>query len=356
MIQILKHPHAFQLESGQLLPEIEIAYSTYGKLNDRRDNVVWVFHALTGNSEAADWWDGLVGNGKIFDPNQYFIVCANMLGSHYGSTSPLSINPATNKRYGADFPLITVRDIVTAHQILQNTLGVQRIFLGLGGSMGGQQTLEWALKDPSAFEHIAIIACGPKQSAWAIALNEAQRMAIEADNSIYDETPEAGAKGIAAARSIGMLSYRNYQTYNALQTDQDDRMDNFRASSYLRYQGKKLAARFNPLSYISLSKTMDSHDIGRGRSSVETALSTISIKTLIVGIESDILFPREEQELMAKHIPHAHFTIIDSPYGHDGFLIEYKHLTDILSKFLKIPLPKLNGTPKKHLSPSSIGD
>ena len=336
MIRILKYPQPFVLESGETLPEIEIAYSTYGTMNELGSNVVWVFHALTGSSEAADWWDGLIGEGKLFDPKRYFIVCANMLGSHYGSTAPKSVNPETGKRYGASFPMITMRDVVNAHRILQAHLGIRKIYLGLGGSMGGQQTLEWSLMDPEVFEYMAVIACGAKQSAWAIALNEAQRMAIEADRTLYDDSPDAGAKGMEAARAIGMVSYRTYQSFNAQQTDANEKVDGFKASSYQRYQGRKLAQRFNALSYISLSRTMDSHHIGRGRGGTEKALSMIGTKTLIVGIQSDLLFPKVEQAFLAAHIPGAQFVLIDSPYGHDGFLIEFKQLGQLLMQFLKI--------------------
>ncbi len=356
MIEIFRSPQEFLLENGASLPEIEIAYSTYGKLNDRKDNVVWVFHALTGSSEAVDWWDGLIGAGKTFDPDRFFIVCANMLGSHYGSFSPQSLNPKTGKRYGADFPLVTIRDVVNAHRLLQKHLNVQKIFLGLGGSMGGQQTLEWAALDPSVFEHIAVIACGARQSAWAIAFNEAQRMAIEADPTLYLDVPDAGAKGMEAARAMGMLSYRTYASFNAQQTDDGEKLIDFKAAGYQKYQGVKLTRRFNALSYLSLSRTMDTHNIGRGRGGVEKALSTIRTKTLIVGIQSDILFPKEEQAQMAAHIPGAQFVLIDSPYGHDGFLIEFKQLSALIAGFLKMELPQLAETPTGRYASAAVGD
>lgn len=328
-------PQSFELESGQVLPDLEIVYHTFGHLNAAADNVVWVCHALTANSDAADWWSGLIGQGKLLDPSRYFIVCANMLGSSYGSTSPLSIHPDTGVRYGKAFPLITIRDIVAAHRLLQAHLGIRKIKLALGGSMGGQQVLEWAIADPGLMEQICLMACNARHTAWGIAFNETQRMAIEADQTLWTNSPNAGARGLEAARAIAMLSYRNYVSYNHSQTDLDERIMDFRAGSYQRYQGLKLSKRFHAWSYLSLSRSMDSHDVGRGRGGVEAALAGIQAKTLVVGIQSDILFPIEEQATLASGIPGARLEVIDSPYGHDGFLIEYEKLSVLLRMFME---------------------
>jgi homoserine O-acetyltransferase len=323
-----------------------IAYHTYGALNATKDNVVWICHALTANSDAADWWSGMIGQGKIFDPAHYFIVCANMIGSHYGSTSPLSINPKTGKRYGLDFPVITIKDIAKAHNLLAQHLDIQRIRLSVGGSMGGQQVLEWAIQEPHFFEKIAVLACSAKMSAWAIALNETQRMAILADSTIsrealaLAETEEdfikAGAKGMEAARAIGMLSYRSYEGYNIAQFDpaDDNRIEKYRVTTYQTYQGEKLRKRFNALSYLSLSKTMDSHNVGRNRGGIASALKKIKADALVVGIQTDILFPFQEQVQIAAHIPHAKLETIDSKFGHDGFLIEFDQMQAVLRAFL----------------------
>ncbi len=343
-MKIFKYDAPFELENGAVLPEIQIAYHSYGTLNATKDNVVWVCHALTGNSEATDWWSGLVGEGKYLDPAQYFIVCANMLGSHYGSTSPISINPKTGHFYGRDFPTISIRDVVNGHKILAQYLDIQHIELGIGGSMGGQQVLEWAIMQPDLFKNIAVIACGAKMSPWAIALNETQRMAIEADPSVskeniakiddLDTLISTGAKGMEAARAIGMMSYRSYEGYNFAQKDDRDLLDEFKVQSYQRYQGQKLAQRFNALSYLSLSKTMDSHNVGRNRGGIEMALKNIKTNTLIVGIQSDILFPLEEQIALAKGIPAATLEVIQSKFGHDGFLIEFDQMLALLKKFM----------------------
>jgi homoserine O-acetyltransferase len=326
----------FALESGTILPALEIAYFTYGQLNENRDNVIWICHALTGNSDAADWWDGLVGEGKSFDPAHHFIVCANVIGSCYGSIGPKSIHPKTRKRYHADFPLVTIRDMVAAHQILSQHLDIQKIKLLIGGSLGGQQALEWAIVQPDFFENICVLATNAKHSPWGIAFNEAQRMVIEADPSLYSKRIEAGKKGLEAARAIAMLSYRNYQTYGATQAENtDEKYDDFRASSYQRYQGMKLQKRFDAWSYITLSKAMDSHNVGRNRGGVPAALAKITAPTLVIGVQSDLLFPVSEQAEVAKHIPNAQFEIIQSKYGHDGFLIENEAIAESLRLFLQ---------------------
>ncbi len=331
---ILTSTIPFQLENGSVLPELEIAYHTYGTLNAEGTNVIWVCHALTASSDAADWWDGLVGEGKIFDPSEYFIVCANMLGSCYGATNANSINPTTGERYGENFPIITIRDMVHSHQILQKHLNINKIRVCIGGSMGGQQVLEWSIMDASLFEQIVIIAAGAKLNAWSRGWNGAQRIALEADPTLFAHSPFAGKKGLQAARAMGMMCYRTYDAYNDLQTDADDGIENFKIDSYLRYQGAKLSNRFTALGYLSVTKSMDSHNVGRNRGGVENALNTILAETLIIGIQSDILFPINEQAELAKYIPQSKLEIIDSPYGHDGFLIENEQITRLLTRFM----------------------
>ncbi len=333
-LQILKHTQAFPLDSGEVLSEVEIGYCTYGTFKPEKKNVLWVFHALTGNADALDWWDGLIGEGLLFDPKNYFIVCANVLGSCYGSTCPSSENPKRKKPYLKDFPLITIRDVVKGHQLLRKHLGIAKIDIGIGGSLGGQQLMEWAVLEPDLFNIIIPIATNAKFSPWGIALNAAQRMALEADVTLYDQHPEAGFKGLEAARAIAISSYRHYNTYDASQQDEGSKIDDFRASSYQRYQGMKLRKRFEPLAYYALSKIMDSHDIGRGRGGTERALLQVTAKTLVIGITTDILFPVREQKYLAQYIKNASLEIIESDYGHDGFLIEYGQLTYIISQFL----------------------
>ncbi|CAG5003824.1 Homoserine O-acetyltransferase [Dyadobacter sp. CECT 9275] len=329
--KIFRYPYPYALELGRELNGFELSYTTYGTRNEADDNIVWVCHALTGSSNVAEWWDGLVGEGKYFDPAKHFIVCANVLGSAYGSTGPLSVNPRTNKAYHRDFPVITVKDVVGALEILRQELAINRIKICIGGSLGGQQALEWAVEVPDLFEELILIATNAVHSPWGVAFNESQRMAIEADPSFQEDSDTAGAMGMRAARSIALLSYRNYDTYNFTQArDNPDQIDDFRASSYQQYQGDKFVKRFNAFSYWVLSKIMDSHNVGRNRGGIVHALGLVKAKTLVLGIKSDLLFPLSEQQFLARHIPDASFQEIDSLYGHDGFLIEYKQLTQVI--------------------------
>jgi homoserine O-acetyltransferase len=202
--QSFTYSKPFELESGITLPQLNLTYTTLGKLNARKDNVVWIFHALTANSNPAEWWPGLVGDGKLFDPAKYFIICANKPGSPYGSISPLSLNPETGELFYQDFPIFTIRDIIRSFQHLKNHLGIDKIFIALGGSTGGMQLLEWAIEEPKLFEHIVPIATNAVLSSWGIAFNASQRMAIEADATWLHRNTEAGQKGLAAARSIAL--------------------------------------------------------------------------------------------------------------------------------------------------------
>ena len=313
------------LECGKKLPGVKIAYLTYGQLNEKRDNVIYVCHALTANADVKDWWPNMVGDGLIFDTTKYFVVCANVLGSCYGTTGPTETDPATAKKYGSDFPPVSIRDIVKLHQLLARHLKINSIELVCGGSLGGQQAMEWAISEPDFIKKLFLIATNARHSAWGIAFNEAQRMAIA-----------AGENGLEAARAIAMLSYRNYHMYNETQTDADERTDNFSAANYQRYQGEKLRRRFDADSYVILSKAMDSHNVGRGRNSLESALNLIKAKTLVTGVTSDLLFPLVEQHFLAQHIPDAVYTEIDSRYGHDGFLVETKAISALLRVHLNL--------------------
>lgn len=326
----------YTLESGAELPELHIAYHTYGTLNEDASNVVWVCHALTANSDVADWWTGLIGEGRVIDPARHFIVCANILGSCYGSSGPLSINPQTGQPYYNSFPQVTVRDMVKAHILLRRHLGIEKIHLLIGGSMGGYQVLEWALAEPDAIERLFLLCTGASESAWGIAIHTAQRLAIEADCSWRDASAQAGARGLKAARAIGMLTYRNYQTFVRTQSDPDkNKADNFRASSYINYQGDKLVNRFNAQSYWLLTKAMDSHNIARGKDAdMGALLEQLPHPTLLMGITSDILCPPEEQLFLHRHMPNATYYEIDSSYGHDGFLIEFEQIGRLLKKWM----------------------
>jgi len=336
----------FRLESGKRLKGIQITYHTYGRLNTRKDNVIWVCHALTANSDVFDWWPGLFGEKDLFNPQEHFIVCANILGSHYGTTNPLSINPATDQPYYLSFPQLSIRDMVAAHELLAAHLGIEKINVLIGGSLGGQQAMEWTIMRPDRVTHLVLLATNAQHSPWGVAFNESQRLAISADRTFYAHTPNGGAKGLKVARSIALLSYRTYETYGATQLEtEEDKVDDYRASSYQNYQGEKLVKRFNAFSYWFLTKAMDAHHVGRGRNGIEHALQLIKARTLVIGITSDVLFPLEEQKYLAKHITNAQFSAINSFYGHDGFLIETKQISKEIAAFLKLAYPsKLDRT------------
>ena len=340
MTSVFNYENPFTLESGVTLPGYHLAYTTHGKLNADKSNVVWIFHALTANSNPLEWWPGLVGDGKFFDPAKYFIICANKPGSPYGSVSPLSINPQTNQLYYHDFPVFTMRDMIRTFQHLKDHLGIRKIFIALGGSTGGMQLLEWAIEEPELFEHIVPIATNAVLSPWAIAFNASQRMAIEADITWLERRPDAGQKGLAAARSIALLSYRHYNGYDITQPRDKSIVAlgnevTYAADNYQRYQGLKLVNRFNAICYYRLSQSMDSHDVGKNRGGVERALRTITAKTLVIGITSDVLYPIIEQEYLQKKILGAELLTISSDFGHDGFLLEYEKIETALKRFIQ---------------------
>ncbi|MFO7744872.1 MAG: homoserine O-acetyltransferase [Psychroflexus sp.] len=336
MHKTFKYQHTFKLENGQTLSEFELAYNTLGQLNADKSNVIWVCHALTANAHPEEWWPGVFDKETGIDLDKYFVVCANIIGSCYGSTSPQSVNPETKTSYGLDFPKFSIRDITKSLDLLRENLGISKIQYLIGGSMGGMQAMEWAIQEPSKIKNLILLATSARHSSWGIALNETQRMAIESDSTFFENKKGSAKKGLEAARAIALLSYRNYKTYQLTQIDKDDTTDNYRASSYQNYQGQKLSKRFDAKSYWYLSKAMDSHDVGRNRENQEKALAKIKAKTLVIGIESDLLFPVEEQKFLAKHTSNSALEIIDSIYGHDGFLIEVKKIKSLLKKHFKL--------------------
>ncbi len=330
------HHGEFPLESGGSLKDITIAYHTYGTLSARADNVVWVCHALTANSDVADWWPGTVAPGRFLDPERYFIVCANILGSCYGSTGPLSVNPDTGEPYYRTFPRLTMRDVVAAHRILADALGIGRIHAIIGSSVGGFQAVEWAVAEPERFGRVALIATDAKASPWTIAIDETQRMAILADPTYALDRPDGGAAGLAAARAIGLLTYRGGSGYNITQQDAtDDYTVPHRACTYQRYQGSKLVGRFDAYSYMAILDTFDTHNVGRGRGTLRDALARITAPTLVVGLGTDIIFTPGEMQTLASMIPGAEYRQIESPFGHDGFLVEADRLNEILHPFIE---------------------
>ncbi|HKT32165.1 MAG TPA: homoserine O-acetyltransferase [Gammaproteobacteria bacterium] len=325
-------PEPLALECGARLHEVTLAYRSWGQLNATRDNAVLVCHALTGSADADQWWPGLLGPGHALDPEREFILCSNVLGGCYGSTGPGDINPATGRRYGGAFPVVSVRDMVRAQARLADELGIVRFALVIGGSLGGMQALEWAASFPERVGALVAIGCGVRQSPWAIAWSEAQRQAIFADpnwcgGNYSPATPPIA--GLAAARAMAMLSYRHWREFEK-RFGRRHRDGTFEIESWLRHHGDKLVKRFDAASYVTLTRAMDTHDLARDRSD----LSVLSMPALVVGITSDLLYPLAEQQELAALLPNAEPEVLDSPHGHDAFLIETEQLNQLVAEFL----------------------
>ena len=336
------------LERGGTLPAVTIAYETWGELNADASNAVLVLHALTGDSHltgpagpghpTAGWWSGLVGDGKVLDPAEWFVVAPNMLGGCQGSTGPASLAP-DGREWGPRFPYLSIRDQVEAQRLFADAIGVTRWAGVIGGSMGGMQALEWAVTHPSRVERVAILAAPPISSADQIALNSVQNEAIRSDPAFaggdYYGAPDGGGPhhGLALARRMALLNYRS-------PTELNDRFERswqsglsplgggglFAVESYLGFHGNKFTRRFDANSYLVLTDAMNSHDIGRDRGGVAAALSRATARAVVIGIDSDRLFPVPGQEIIARHlvgnidgdVP----VVLTSPFGHDAFLIE----------------------------------
>lgn len=463
----------FKLESGVVLKRVPVAYKTRGTLNEAGDNVMIICHALTGSADVADWWGPLVGDGKAIDTSRFFVVCFNTLGSPYGSASPVTIDPTTGQYYGPEFPLTTIRDDVSIHRLVLESLGVKQVAVVIGGSMGGMQVLEWAYFGNGFVKAIVPLATSARHSAWCISWAEAQRQSIgvdpKYDNGYYpfDDPP---VTGLGAARMSALLTYRSRNSFesrfgrntpdpkrqqfinthlnpsNPPATPQEEhwsihndgfknarrlpsgrpasihRVDNqsqstveqqldtkreekdispglpptliqqthhgsgnstdvgngnsdsngdredstpsnsrsscfqptgdnrkkpctyFSAQTYLRYQAEKFVKRFDANCYIAITRKLDTHDVSRGRvpsGDICAALQLIEQPALIIGIESDGLFTYEEQQELATCIPNARLATIDSPEGHDAFLLQFTDVNRHILKFLKEVFPEI---------------
>ncbi|KAJ0409042.1 hypothetical protein ATCC90586_000629 [Pythium insidiosum] len=348
----------FVLENGAALRDVQVAYTTYGSLNAARDNAIVVCHALTGHSLVHQWWDAIVGPDWT---DKYFLVCANILGSCYGTTGPTSVDPSTGRPYGATFPAVTVRDAVRLQKLLlQQELGVRQVQSVIGGSLGGMQTLEWAFHglepstsrpDESFVKSFVAIACNSHHTAWQIGVSEVQRQAIYMDPRFQDghyDPADPPHSGLALARQIAMISYRTHAAYRdrygrrvveddaatALRPTRVPQHPRFDVQSYLHYQGQKFLSRFDVNAYLTLTHLMDTHDVGRGRGGVARALSTLHQPALVIGVDSDVLYPLAEQQELAEALPNATFHGIASPHGHDGFLLEQDAIGALIADFL----------------------
>lgn len=336
-IRFYDYKEDFLLESGAILPGIRIAYNTYGCLNEEADNCIWVCHALTANSDVADWWPGTVTEHGFLDPEKYFVVCANVIGSCYGSTGPTTINPSTGHPWFGSFPSITIRDMVNAHILLAEHIGVSQIASIIGSSVGGFQAVEWLAMEPWRFKSAVLIATDAYASPWTVAADEAQRMAILSDPSYGENRKDAAKDGLAAARAIGMLTYRGPSGFNLSQQDVPE-VSPFvprRAATYQRHQGSKLANRFDAYSYITILNAFDTHDVGRGRGGIGNALKNVLLPVLVVGISTDIIFTPEETKTLASWFDNSSYAEIESDFGHDGFLVESEILNVLIKDFFK---------------------
>ncbi|KAL7626857.1 homoserine O- acetyltransferase [Parahypoxylon ruwenzoriense] len=392
-----------QLDSGEVLESCPVAYKTWGRLNDTRDNVLVICHALTGSSDVSDWWSPLLGRGKAFDPAHFFILCANVFGSPYGSASPLTIDPRTGRPYASEFPQTTVRDDVRAHKCVLDALGVRSVAAVIGGSMGGMTTLEWPLcTDPGYVRSIIPIATAADHSAWGISWAETQRQCIYSDpkfeDGYYEPRPEGQpSAGLAAARMVAMLTYRSSVSFDArfgrkpqrqiTKPVQDPPLDlprtgvpvttatttaakitkerserkgwaarrdpSFSAQGYLHYQGQKFVQRFDANCYLHITNKMDAHDVtvGRERSqegendlsdgdnALREVLASVPPGALVVSVETDALFLPEQQERLAACLPDANLAVLKSSDGHDGFLLEFEQLGILIIGKLKHDFP-----------------
>jgi homoserine O-acetyltransferase len=352
-------PEGFTLDSGQSLPSITLAYETYGELSRERDNAVLILHALTGDAHVAGvhapsdrkagWWDIMVGPGKPYDTNKYFVICSNILGGCKGSTGPSSTKPQTGEPYGLDFPMVTIGDMVRAQKLLVDHMGIERLLAVTGGSMGGMQALEWAVRFPDQVASVHAIATSARLSAQAIAFDEVGRQAIMADphwhegDYYHKETPEGG---LAVARMIGHITYLSPEQMRAkfgrrLQDRESFTYDfktDFQVESYLRYQGNSFVQRFDANSYLYISKAMDYYDLAAGQRSLIEALAEVKARFLVVSFTSDWLFPTYQAKeivkaLQANGTPTT-FLEITSSYGHDAFLLPSEELAEAVIAFL----------------------
>lgn len=356
--------HPFAVESGEVLRDVTVAYETWGSLNADASNAVLVCHAWTGDSHAAGragpghptpgWWDDCIGPGKHIDTNRWFVVCPNVLGGCQGSTGPASPHPEDGAPYGSRFPVLTIRDMVRHQSRLMRHLGIDRWASVIGGSMGGMQVLEWAITYPEKVRSIVPIASTMQASAQQIAWGAIGRRAIRLDprwrgGDYYDAAPGDGPwEGLGVARQVAQVTFRSdnafTERFGRELADQESVGDTFglwqefEVERYLAYHGDKLVRRFDANSYLIIGKAMDLHDVARGRGSLERAMARIRVPNLTIGINSDILYPPYQQRQMSRLLSRtglpSSYIEIDSPHGHDAFLIHFDQVGEPIAKFL----------------------
>lgn len=340
----------FTLVSGEQLASVKQHYALYGKLNAARDNAILVCHALSGSARVGDWWPQLFGERGIFDLARDCVVCINVLGSCYGSTGPREVNPATGELYGADFPLVSVRDWVRAQAAVLDQLGIEKLRAVIGGSIGGMQAMQWAIDFPERVERCLAVGAAPL-TALGLALNHLQRQAIRHDPHWLDgryTTDKPPNAGLAQARAIAMCSYKSEHLFQSRYGRQPNRNGEdphlllngrYEIGGYLDYQGEIFTRRFDAASYVVITKAMDNFDPARGYASELAALQRIKARTLLVGISSDWLFPATEVRALSERMAAVGVTVdyaeLQSTHGHDGFLADADALVPLLRKALE---------------------
>ena len=348
--------NALVLESGETFGPVTVAYETWGTLRPAADNAVLVLHALSGDSHAAGpagpghptpgWWDGLIGPGQSIDTDAWYVVVPNVLGGCQGTTGPASAGP-DGRPWGSRFPVVTVRDQVAVEVALADALGIRRWAAVVGGSMGGMRALEWAAGYPDRVARLIAIACGAASTADQIALTAMQARAIRNDphfrDGDYYDAPRP-VRGLELARFIGFVSYRTEVELQmrfgrrAQEGEDPYREGRYAVESYLDYQAEKLVGRFDANSYLVLSRAMDHHDIGRGRGGIEAALAQVTAASVIVGVDTDRLYPTHLQYELSRSLPdHPEVKVVHSPYGHDAFLIETGQVGKAIAEALGQP-------------------
>lgn len=358
--QVAQFAFPLALQSGASLPEFTIAYETYGTLNQDRSNAILICHALSGDShvagyytddpaEPAGWWDDAVGPGKMFDTNQFFVICSNVLGGCQGSTGPVSLAP-DGKPYGLRFPLVTIRDMVAAQRHLIDRLGIPQLFATAGGSMGAMQALQWSVDFPDRVANVLFIAATPRSSAQNIAFNEIGRQAIYADpnwnqGDYYDQ--DAPQRGLAVARMVGHITYMSEYSLESKfgrQLQSNDRLGftfqtEFAVESYLKYQGEKFVRRFDANSYLYITKALDYFDIGEGHPSMAEALRAVQANLLVISFSSDWLYTAQQaselvEALQQRDVRRVEYHNVQASFGHDSFLVEAETMNMLVGGFL----------------------
>lgn len=349
----------FVLESGETLQPVTVAYETYGRLSPARDNAILIAHALTGDSHCAShgpddpeegWWEPLIGAGRVFDTDKYFVICSNVIGGCQGSTGPATVCPASGRPYGSRFPVVTIGDMVEAQARLIDHFGIDSLLAVAGGSMGGMQVLEWGVRFPERVRGLIPIAAPARAYPQAIAYNEVGRQVIMADPAWQGGDYYGGpgpVRGLATARMLGMITYQSDASMlrkfgRDIVSDRADRPYTlstlFQVESYLDYQGRKLVDRFDANSYLYLTRALDLFDVSKNYGSLADALRRIQCPALVVGVSSDILYPvYQQQEIvstMRRLGKSVRYAEIDSPHGHDGFLIDFHKMELPLARFI----------------------